>query len=75
MAKPIPLRGSSMHDGVAVRLRDQMFDRAMASGSYIDKRALAAQWQISRTPLREALKVVAAKGLVDWRVERQRHHG
>ena len=75
MAEPIPLRGSSMHEGVAARLRDQLFDRALAPGSYIDERALAAQWQTSRTPPREALKVLAAEGLVEQRVERQRRHG
>jgi DNA-binding GntR family transcriptional regulator len=65
MADPIPLRGTSLHDGVAARLRDQVFDRQLAPGSYIDELALATQWQISRTPLREALKVLAAEGLVD----------
>ena len=65
MAEPIPLRGTSLHDGVAARLRDQVFERQLAPGSYIDELALAAQWQISRTPLREALKVLAAEGLVE----------
>jgi DNA-binding GntR family transcriptional regulator len=65
MADPIPLRGTSMHDGVAARLRDQVFDRQLAPGSFIDELALATQWQISRTPLREALKVLAAEGLVE----------
>jgi DNA-binding GntR family transcriptional regulator len=65
MADPIPLRGTSLHDGVAARLRDQVFERQLAPGSYIDELALATQWQISRTPLREALKVLAAEGLVE----------
>jgi DNA-binding GntR family transcriptional regulator len=65
MVEPIPLRGTSLHDGVAARLRDQVFERTLAPGSYIDELALAASWQISRTPLREALKVLAAEGLVE----------
>jgi len=65
MADPIPLRGVSMHDGVAARLRSQVFDRVLPPGAWIDETALAAQWQISRTPLREALKVLAAEGLVE----------
>jgi DNA-binding GntR family transcriptional regulator len=65
MVTPIPLRGTSLHDGVAARLRDQVFERQLAPGSYIDELALATQWQISRTPLREALKVLAAEGLVE----------
>lgn len=66
MNDPVPLRGVSMHDGVAARLRAMVFDRELAPGSFIDENALAAQWQISRTPVREALKVLAAEGLVDW---------
>jgi DNA-binding GntR family transcriptional regulator len=65
MVDPTPLRGTSLHDGVAARLRSLIFDRVLAPGAFIDEAALAAQWQISRTPLREALKVLAAEGLVE----------
>ena len=65
MMDPAPLRGTSLHDGVAIRLRNMVFDRELAPGDYIDELALAASWQISRTPLREALKVLAAEGLVE----------
>ena len=65
MAEPIPLRGSSLHDGVAARLRTMLFDGALAPAEFIDEKALADAWSVSRTPLREALKVLAAEGLVD----------
>jgi DNA-binding GntR family transcriptional regulator len=65
MSDPIPLRGLSLHDGVAARLRTMVFERQLAPGEWIDEKALAAGWQISRTPLREALKVLAAEGLVE----------
>ena len=65
MIDPAPLRGTSLHDGVATRLRNMVFERALAPGDYIDELALAEGWQISRTPLREALKVLAAEGLVE----------
>jgi len=65
MADPIPLHGTSMHDGVATRLRAMVFDRELEAGDYIDEKALAVRWQISRTPLREALKVLAAEGLLE----------
>ena len=65
MAEPIALRGASLHDGVAVRLRAMVFDRELAPGEWIDEKALAESWQVSRTPLREALKVLAAEGLVE----------
>ena len=64
MADPIPLRPSSLHEEVATRLRSMVFDRQLAPGQWIDELALARDWQISRTPLREALKVLAAEGLV-----------
>ena len=65
MVDPIPLRGTSLHDDVAARLRAMVFERELKPGDYIDEKALAARWQISRTPLREALKVLAAEGLVE----------
>ena len=65
MVDPIPLRGNSMHDGVAAKLRDMVFERELEPGAFIDELALAAKFQISRTPLREALKVLAAEGLVE----------
>lgn len=65
MADPIPLHGTSLHDGVASQLRELVFQHALAPGLFIDELALAARWQISRTPLREALKVLAAEGLVE----------
>ena len=65
MPEPIPLRGTSLHDGVTARLRSMVFERQLAPGQWIDEKALAKAWLISRTPLREALKVLAAEGLVE----------
>ena len=70
MADPIPLRGTSLHDGVAARLRAMVFDNQLVPGQWIDEKALAEQWQVSRTPLREALKVLAVEGLVTMKVRR-----
>jgi len=64
MVEPTPIRQSSLHEEVAARLRSMVFDRQLAPGQWIDELALARDWQISRTPLREALKVLAAEGLV-----------
>ncbi len=65
MSEVIPFRGFSLHDQVAERVRALIFDRQIAPGAFIDENVLAEQWQISRTPLREALKVLAAEGLVE----------
>ena len=64
MAEPIPLRRPSLHEEVATRLRNMIFERQLLPGQWVDELALAHDWQISRTPLREALKVLAAEGLV-----------
>lgn len=64
MVDPTPLRPSSLHEEVATRLRSMVFERRLAPGQWVDELALARDWQISRTPLREALKVLAAEGLV-----------
>ena len=54
----------SLHDEVAQRLRALIFDGELVPGSFIDEAALCDSLQISRTPLREALKVLSAEGLV-----------
>lgn len=55
---------NSLHDEVAAQLRDRIFDGELMPGSFLDEASLAAQMRISRTPLREALKVLTAEGLV-----------
>lgn len=55
---------SSLHDEVAARLRERIFSGGLLPGSFLDESALAEQMNISRTPLREALKVLTAEGLV-----------
>ena len=39
-------------------LRAMVFERELKPGDYIDEKALAVRWNISRTPLREALRVL-----------------
>jgi DNA-binding GntR family transcriptional regulator len=55
---------NSLHDEVAAKLRDRIFSGALAPGSFVDEPALCAELSISRTPLREALKVLTAEGLL-----------
>lgn len=55
---------NSLHDEVAATLRDHIFDGTLAPGSFLDEAALCARLEISRTPLREALKVLTAEGLL-----------
>jgi DNA-binding GntR family transcriptional regulator len=53
-----------LHDDVATQLRNYIFDGQLRPGSFIDEVTLCELWSISRTPLREALKVLTAEGLV-----------
>src|SRR6478735_4634086 len=55
---------NSLHDEVAAQLRDRIFAGGLMPGTFLDEARLAEQLSISRTPLREALKVLTAEGLV-----------
>ncbi|MBN9408980.1 MAG: GntR family transcriptional regulator [Burkholderiales bacterium] len=54
----------SLHDEVASRLREHIFSGDLPPGSFLDEAALCEKLSISRTPLREALKVLTAEGLL-----------
>ncbi len=60
----------ALYQDVAERLREQIFNRELEPGSWIDEQKLTAEFGISRTPLREALKVLAVEGLVTMKVRR-----
>ena len=60
----------ALYQDVAERLRQQIFARELEPGSWIDELKLCADYGISRTPLREALKVLAVEGLVTMKVRR-----
>jgi DNA-binding GntR family transcriptional regulator len=55
---------NSLHEQVADTLRQEIFAGTLAPGSFVDEVALCDRLEISRTPLREALKVLSAEGLV-----------
>jgi DNA-binding GntR family transcriptional regulator len=65
-----PLAPRALYQEVAERLRQQIFSRQLEPGSWIDELKLSAEYGISRTPLREALKVLAVEGLVTMKVRR-----
>ena len=60
----------ALYQDVAERLRQQIFARQLEPGSWIDELKLCAEFGISRTPLREALKVLAVEGLVTMKPRR-----
>ena len=55
----------SLHDETLSRLRDHIVEGNIPDGGRVPERQLCEMLGISRTPLREALKVLAAEGLVE----------
>ena len=55
---------NSLHQEAAATLREQIFSGRFAPGTFLDEVALCKSLKISRTPLREALKVLTAEGLL-----------
>lgn len=65
-----PIRRRSLHDELTDRLRDLIAEGEIAPGEKISEKALCDRFDVSRTPLREALKVLAKEGLVTLTLHR-----
>ncbi len=59
-----PFNAPALYEQVAERLRGRIYAHELAPGVWIDEQTLADEFGISRTPMREALKVLASEGLV-----------
>ncbi|MFM6962420.1 MAG: GntR family transcriptional regulator [Polynucleobacter victoriensis] len=59
-----------LYEEVAERLRTSIFSHEFAPGSWIDEQAIAKEYGISRTPMREAIKILAAEGLITMKMRR-----
>ena len=66
----VSLSPRALYEEVAELLRQRIFKRELEPGSWIDELKIAEDYGISRTPLREALKVLAAEGLITMKVRR-----
>ncbi|MBC7715517.1 MAG: GntR family transcriptional regulator [Pseudorhodobacter sp.] len=66
----LTLARSALYVQVAERIRGRILDHSLPPGSWIDEQRPTADYGISRTPLREALKVLAAEGLVTMKLRR-----
>jgi DNA-binding GntR family transcriptional regulator len=65
MAEVVRILRLSLHDQVAARLRTMLIEGQIAPGAKLNERELCERLHVSRTPLREAIKALAAEGLVD----------
>ncbi|MCB5411260.1 GntR family transcriptional regulator [Pseudogemmobacter faecipullorum] len=57
--------GTTLHGEILSRLRDYVVEGNIAEGARVPEKLLCEMLGISRTPLREALKVLAAEGLIE----------
>src|ERR1700682_3902133 len=64
-SKVLPILRLSLHDETVARLRVMITEGDLLPGSRIAERELCDRFGISRTPLREALKVLASEGLIE----------
>jgi DNA-binding GntR family transcriptional regulator len=62
--QPRKSKKSAMYQDVAEQLRQKIYDYELKPGEWIDELELVEKMGISRTPLRESLKLLAAEGLV-----------
>ena len=60
----------SLHEQLVQQLREMIMDRELAPAAVINEERLCRTFDVSRTPLREALKVLAREGLVELRPNR-----
>lgn len=65
MAEIIQIARLALHDQVVERLRTLLVEGRIAPGAKLNERELSELLRVSRTPLREAIKLLAAEGLVD----------
>ena len=64
MDRSLAITNRSLHDQVASRVRDLIIEGVLEPGSRIDEAQLIEELGVSRTPFREALRTLAAEGLV-----------
>lgn len=56
---------SGLHERIAERLRERIIEGGLAPGAHLNERVLCEQLQVSRTPLREAFRMLAGEGVID----------
>lgn len=64
-ADPMTIPRTALHDQVADRLRRMLVEGRIPAGAKLNERELAETLRVSRTPLREAIKILASEGLVE----------
>jgi DNA-binding GntR family transcriptional regulator len=65
--KPTLRPARTLADSVSARLTEEIVTGARPPGSRLDENTIAQHFQVSRTPVREALRQLTASELVEWR--------
>jgi DNA-binding GntR family transcriptional regulator len=64
------LQRHSLHDQLVAKLREMILNGELRPGSALPEKMLCESFGVSRTPLREAFKVLASEGLIELRPHR-----
>jgi DNA-binding GntR family transcriptional regulator len=65
-----PLERMSLHDQLVAKVREMIVDGELQAGAALPERMLCETFGVSRTPLREAFKILASEGLIELRSHR-----
>ena len=65
MGDILSINPAGLHEQAAQRLRTMLVEGRIAPGAKLNERELSEALHVSRTPLREAIKMLASEGLVD----------
>ena len=64
LSQAAPLGRASLHEELVERIREMIFSGALTGGDRVPEQKLCDMFGVSRTPLREALKVLGGEGLL-----------
>ena len=65
-----PLERMSLHDQLVAKVREMIVNGELEAGAPLPERMLCETFGVSRTPLREAFKILASEGLIELRSHR-----
>jgi DNA-binding GntR family transcriptional regulator len=65
-----PLDRISLHDQLVAKLREMIVSGELQAGAPLPEKMLCETFGVSRTPLREAFKILASEGLIELRPHR-----
>lgn len=65
-----PIERMSLHDQLVAKVREMIVNGELQAGAPLPERMLCETFGVSRTPLREAFKILANEGLIELRSHR-----